>query len=299
LHDARSRVAGSAATVADRLFPESEMKLRYLLAVGLLSVLGACSKSHETPAEPAASATQSAEPAATTAPAPVASADAASEPAPPVETAAAASAPAPTTAPATAKKAPAPTDSLMAGDDYVSISGGEPFDTGAGKVEVAEVFNYVCPACAGFDPVFQEWKKKLPSYVHVVYVPADFRPDFKAYARAYYAAAALGLVEKTHEAVYKAIHEDHTLPGEGMTLDPAKIAAFYAQYGADPAEFQDLMNSFTIDAQVNKAHQFMMQSQIRSTPSLVIDGKYLVKGKTREDMLKNADALIAREHAAQ
>src|SRR3546814_5552058 len=39
----------------DRSLPEPEMKLRYLFAVGLLSVLGACSKSHEaTPAEPAA-----------------------------------------------------------------------------------------------------------------------------------------------------------------------------------------------------------------------------------------------------
>src|SRR3546814_9031641 len=90
-------------------------------------------------------------------------------------------------------------------------------------IEVAEVFNYVCPACAGFDPVLQEWKKKQPAYVHVVYVPADFRPDFKAYARAYYAAAALGLVEKTHEAVYAAIHEQHTQPGEGMT--PARSEA--------------------------------------------------------------------------
>src|SRR3546814_7889878 len=51
------------------------------------------------------------------------------------------------------------------------------------------------------------------------------------------------LVEKTHEAVYAAIHEQHTLPGEGMTLDPDKIAAFYAKYGADPAEFKDLMTS--------------------------------------------------------
>src|SRR3546814_269772 len=116
---------------------------------------------------------------------------------------------------------------VVNGVDYVTINGGEPFDTPKGQIEVAEVFNYVCPACAGFDPVLQEWKKKQPAYVHVVYVPADFRPDFKAYARAYYAAAALGLVEKTHEAVYAAIHEQHTLPDEGMTLDPDKIAAFY------------------------------------------------------------------------
>lgn len=278
------------------------MKLRYLLLVGLLPIFAACSKSQEaTPAEPATPA-QTAAP-VVAAPAP----EAAETESEPVDTPAAAAQPEPepaTPPPVTMAEKAAPGTSaapknLVAGEDYVNINGGEPFDTPKGKVEVAEVFNYVCPACAGFDPVFQEWKKTVPAYVHVVYVPADFRPDFKAYARAYYAADALGLVDKTHEAVYAAIHEQHTLPGEGMTLDPDKIAAFYAKYGADPAEFKDLMTSFSVDAQVNKAHQFMMQSQVRSTPSLVIDGKYLVKGKTREDMLKNADALIAREHAAQ
>lgn len=282
------------------------MKLRYLLVVALLPVFAACSKAHEAaPAEPAAAPAATAAPAESATAPEAGTADSAPAAAPTAVAAAEPTAtpePVPATAPTPAPEKAEPstaTKNVVAGVDYSPISGGEPFDTPAGKVEVAEVFNYVCPACAGFDPVFQEWKKKQPAYVHVVYVPADFRPDFKAYARAYYAAAALGLVEKTHEAVYKAIHEDHTLPGEGMTLEPAKIAAFYAKYGADPAEFQDLMTSFSVDAQVNKAHQFMMQSQIRSTPSLVIGGKYLVKGKTREDMLKNADALIAREHAAQ
>src|SRR3546814_6207860 len=54
----------------DRSLPEPEMKLRYLFAVGLLSVLGACSKSHEaTPAEPAATPVETEVP-AVAAPAP-------------------------------------------------------------------------------------------------------------------------------------------------------------------------------------------------------------------------------------
>src|SRR3546814_15343039 len=77
------------------------------------------------------------------------------------------------------------TKNIVNGVDYVTINGGEPFDTPKGQIEVAEVFNHVCPACAGFDPVLQEGKKKQPAYVHVAYVQADFRPDFKAYARAY------------------------------------------------------------------------------------------------------------------
>lgn len=274
------------------------MKLRHLLAVGLLAALAACSKSQDAPS-PVPGA-----PAETAAPATPADSDAPAEAPAAEESSAKAETPAADAAPKRSEKAsePAPATgaaaatTLTEGADYIRIPDGTPFDTDGGKVEVAEVFNYICPACSNFNSTFQEWKKKQPSYVHVVYVPADFREDFKSYARAYYAADALGLVEKTHEAVYAAIHDEHTLPGEGMVIDPAKVAAFYAKYGADPQEFQQLMSSFTVNAKVTKAHQFMVQSQVRSTPSLIVNGQYLVKGKTWEDILKNTDALVAREH---
>ncbi|NKF20747.1 thiol:disulfide interchange protein DsbA/DsbL [Solimonas marina] len=282
------------------------MKLRYLLAVGLLATVAACSKSQDSSAPAAPAATESAAPAApadTSADTAADSGAAADAPAPASETAdaAASEAPAPTPPPAPAAKATATaatSDNLQEGVDYIRIPNGSPFQPENGKVEVAEVFNYVCPACNAFNPTFEKWKATLPSDVNVVYVPADFRQDFKAYAKAYYAADALGLVAKTHDAVYAAIHEQHTLPGEGMVIDPAKVAAFYAKYGADPKQFEDLMSSFSVNAKVLKAHQFMMQSQVRSTPSLVIDGKYLVKGKSWDDIVKNAAALVARERAS-
>ena len=42
-----------------------------------------------------------------------------------------------------------------------------------------------------------------------------------------------------------------------------------------------------------------MREQVASTPTLIIDGKYRVKGKTFPDMLRIADALIAQERAAR
>ncbi|MGH8443852.1 MAG: thiol:disulfide interchange protein DsbA/DsbL [Solimonas sp.] len=182
---------------------------------------------------------------------------------------------------------------LTPGEDYMLISGGAPLDPQPGKIEVVEMFNYACPACNAFNPQLAQWKKKLPADVKFVYAPLDFRPDFVPYARAYYAAEALGLVDKTHEAVYAAVHDSHKLPGEGQPPDEAKIAAFYAGYGANAAAFQASMDSFTVSTRVARAKQFAMQSRVISTPSLVIDGRYLVKGKSWDDMLRIADALIA------
>jgi thiol:disulfide interchange protein DsbA len=76
------------------------------------------------------------------------------------------------------------------------------------------------------------------------------------------------------------------------------IAAFYARFGADPQQFASTMSSFAIDGKMRKAKQFMSRVGIEGTPTLVIDGKYRVKGKTREDELRIANQLIAQELAA-
>jgi thiol:disulfide interchange protein DsbA len=51
--------------------------------------------------------------------------------------------------------------------------------------------------------------------VKVVHIPATFRADFMQYAKAYYAAEALGIADKTHRDVYEAIHIKRTIPAEG------------------------------------------------------------------------------------
>jgi len=194
-----------------------------------------------------------------------------------------------------AAQGPAP----VAGTDYIEIKGGQPFDPLNGKVEVVEVFGYVCPACAGFQPLISAWKRKLPADVRFTYVPALFGGVWDRYARAYYTSESMGLVEKTHDALYHAIHIEQSLKGERGQDSDADIANFYAKYGANAQQFASTMASFTVDAKLNKAKQFAMRSGIEGTPTLVIDGKYRVKGTSYDDIFRIANQLIARERAAR
>jgi thiol:disulfide interchange protein DsbA len=189
-----------------------------------------------------------------------------------------------------------PVPALIEGQDYVRIVSGTPLATSAGQVEIAELFNYACPACNGFSPLVRAWKTSLPAYAHFIYVPMDFRPDFVQYAHAYYAAEALGVVEKSHDAVFAAIHVTHKLPGEGAPQNAAEIAKFYAQFGVNAAEFQKTMDSFSVNMKTANARQFATRSQVTSTPSLVIDGKYLVTGKSWQESLRIAGQLIVKAH---
>ncbi|MEP6632632.1 MAG: thiol:disulfide interchange protein DsbA/DsbL [Luteimonas sp.] len=273
------------------------------LMLAVLALTTACNRQ----ADPAATGTAADTTAASTAPtaADTAAADAAaaasassapsSTPAPAPDPAAVAAADAAATAALTsASQGPGP----VAGTDYVEIQGGQPFEPLNGKIEVVEIFGYVCPACAGFQPLVRAWKPKLPSNVRFTYVPALFGGVWDRYARAYYTAESMGLVEKTHDALYSAIHIEQSLKGERGQDSDQDIANFYAKYGANPQQFVSTMASFTVEAKLNKAKQFAMRSGISGTPSIVIDGKYLVKGKTTDDVLRIANQLIARERGA-
>jgi thiol:disulfide interchange protein DsbA len=185
----------------------------------------------------------------------------------------------------------------VAGTDYIEISNGRPLDPAEGVV-VEEFFSYICPACNAFEPLFVAWAAKLPDGVKLVHVPASFRPDFVPYAKAYYAAQSLNVADKAHAAVYEAIHRSRTLPAEGQRPDEQKIAAFYADYGVEAAQFLAAMKSLSVDLKVRRAAEHMTRSRIPSTPSVVINGRYLVRGNSYADMLRIADYLIEKELAA-
>lgn len=255
----------------------------------LMATLAACGKSQapaESTAAPAAAPAAQQAPAAATAAAPAADAGA-------QQPAATAISPADAPPP----QGPAP----VAGRDYVEIPNGAAFAPEAGKIEVAEVFGYTCPHCAQFEPLFEGWRRRQPSDVKITLIAAPFGGYWLPYAKAYYAAETLGLVEKTHMAMFRAIHIERSLPVQPLPSDQ-QLGAFYARFGADPSQFASTMASFAVDAKMKRAMQFMQRSGVDSTPTLVIAGKYRVGVNeavtTHEEMLRVAEHLIARERAA-
>lgn len=186
----------------------------------------------------------------------------------------------------------------VAGKDYIEIPNSTgPLEPADGKVVVEEMFNYICPACNAFEPMFSAWTENLPSYVKLDHIPAAFREDFIQYARAYYAAQIFNVAEQSHLAVYNAIHRTHTLPAEGDKPDLERIAQFYTDYGVDAKEFLAAMQSFGVEVKIRRATEHMQKSRVPSTPSIVINGRYLVRGNSYQDMLRIASYLIEKEHA--
>lgn len=183
----------------------------------------------------------------------------------------------------------------QAGRDYVEIAGGKPFAGKPGRIEVVEVFGYTCPHCAHLEPLLQPWKARLPRDVDFVAVPAVFGGPGDTWARAYFASANLGLARRTHQAVFDAIHKTGTLPRNPSAQE---LATFYAAYGVSTERFLAAMADPKVDAQMRQAATFAQVSGLEGTPSLVVDGRYRVRGQTFEDMLRITDWLLARERLA-
>jgi protein dithiol oxidoreductase (disulfide-forming) len=195
-----------------------------------------------------------------------------------------------------AAQAPPPVE----GVDYVVVPNGQSFDTPADKVEIVEFFGYVCPFCAAVQPTTAAMKAKLPPDVNFIYIPAPFGSMWDNYAKAYYAAEAMGIADKSHDSMYRAIHIDKTLKGELGMDKPEEIAAFYGQYGVDVGQFLSTMQSFAIASKVNRARQYMTDSfngEQMGTPSFLVAGKYRVKGKSIDDMFRIINQLVVAERA--
>lgn len=182
------------------------------------------------------------------------------------------------------------------GDDYIVIDGGQPYAPLAGKVEVVEVFGYTCPHCAHFEPTLEAWVAKQPSYVRFTPVPAAFGGFWDAFARAYFAADILGVAKRSHRAMFEAIHEKQTVPTQNVA--PEELAAFYAGYGVPQQRFIETYKSQAVDARLDAAREFAKRSKLPGTPAIIVNGRYLIGARNYPDMLRMADYLIAREHAA-
>lgn len=258
------------------------------MSVALLA-LAACSQ-QQAPAPADAPATATTAPAGA-APAEAAPAAAAATTAPAAAEAAAPAAP--NNNPVVPPQGPAP----VAGTDYVEIAGGQPYQPTTGKIEVVEVFGYTCPHCAQFETVIKPWKARQPADVQFVAVAAPFGGYWTPYAKAFYTAQSLGVVDKTHDAMFNAIHIERSLPVQPLPTNE-QIGEFYAKYGVDPKQFASTMSSFAIDAKLKRATQFIQRSGVESTPTIVVAGKYRVTGgKGFDDMLRIADHLVAQERA--
>ena len=180
----------------------------------------------------------------------------------------------------------------MEGRDYTLLNPPQP--TSTNKIEVMEFFFYGCPHCFHLHPLLDNWEKSRPKDVEVVYVPTVFRESWEPMAYTFYALESMGMEKKLRDPLYRAWNEDKI-----DINDKAKVSDFVGKNGGDQAKFSAAYSSFTVQSKVTRAMQMIRSYGINGTPSLVVDGKYLITGLQPEDTvraLKDVIEMARKEH---
>jgi thiol:disulfide interchange protein DsbA len=160
-------------------------------------------------------------------------------------------------------------------------------------VVVNEFFGYPCPHCNNFEPQLHHWVVEQTDGVEFMPIPVAFGRSWEPYAKAYFIALNLGVLEQTHQAMYDAVHIDK----RRMTNQQA-LAAFFAEHGVSKADFDSAYNSFDLKNKLRQSSRLAAQAKITGVPSMLVNGKYMVNATlagSNEGMLAVVDYLVELE----
>ncbi|NNL56334.1 MAG: thiol:disulfide interchange protein DsbA/DsbL [Pseudomonadales bacterium] len=183
---------------------------------------------------------------------------------------------------------------LVEGTHYKTIA--RPLAAIPGKVSVREFFWYGCPHCEAFEPTLHAWQRSLPAHVEFKQVPAVWAKPMQLHGKAFFIAEALPGKQELHAELFKLII--------GMqrktSLDKQRemLAAVFDKYGLAKDEFLQQLKAAATENQLQQAMADMKRAGVQSTPTLIVNGRYLVLNKTAqkpEDITAIADKLIALE----
>jgi thiol:disulfide interchange protein DsbA len=151
---------------------------------------------------------------------------------------------------------------------YKELPSQQPTTTGK-KIEVVEVFWYGCPHCYQFEPTINKWLKEKAEYIEFVRIPGVLGPQWVPHARAYYAAQNLGVLEKIHQPLFSAIHNE-----KRKIIDEKSLKSFFAEHGVDGNDFDKAYQSKEVEENVRYAFTMGQRYELTGVPAVIINGKY-------------------------
>ena len=161
-----------------------------------------------------------------------------------------------------------------------------------GKIEVLEFFQYKCAHCRVFDPLLEQWAKRLPKDVAFSQIPVIWSTPDEGFARLYYTLLTTKRLD-LQEKVFAAVQERKL-----QINNPVVVREWAGANKLDVQAFMNVYGSFGVDTQVRRAKQFVNLYKIKYVPMMAVAGRFLTSaemaGNSHEAVLKVVDRLIER-----
>lgn len=185
------------------------------------------------------------------------------------------------------------------GKDYKLLNPAQP--GGSGQIEVLDFFSYACSHCFHLHQSMAQWSSAVPGDVRLTHVPVIFNTSWESMARMYHALQSLGEADALHDEIYKEVQVRHLDLADQLSTKPSRLD-FMQLLGVDPNKFTAAYDSPDIVRRLAEARQLQEHYQIRGTPTLVVDGKYMITGLTPDRTVQVLQEVIelarkSRPHA--
>ena len=157
------------------------------------------------------------------------------------------------------------------GVDFQTLAAAQPVQATGKKVEVIEFFAYHCPACNALEPAFNQWVKKQGDNIVLRRIHLPFQGPADPEAHLFLTLEAMGKLEEFHGKVFRAVHVER----KRLMTDDA-IIDWAVKNGLDKAKFMETWNSFGVTTKLRRLGQLQASYKVTGTPTIIIDGKYVV-----------------------
>lgn len=141
--------------------------------------------------------------------------------------------------------------------------------------EIMEFFSYNCIHCFNLEPAVERFLEEKPDNIRFTPVPVMFNERQAPEVRAYYVLKTLKLDKSAHRAIYDAIHRDR----QSLRTDKQFAKFFEKNFGVDEDKYMATAYSFAVDPQVNRSVVMTGTSGIGGTPSIIVNGQYLIDSR--------------------
>ncbi len=159
------------------------------------------------------------------------------------------------------------------GQDYIQVAG-FPEDK---QPMVREFFSYNCPHCYRQDETIHQTIVLLGDGIHFERTPVGVgRKTWVMSQQAYHLGEKFGLTEQVHKALFKQI-QDQRRPFSRTQ----ELRSFFAKHGVSKDDFDKAVTSVDLKLALRNYDTQTQLAQIRGVPSLLVNGKYLIKSKSR------------------
>lgn len=171
-----------------------------------------------------------------------------------------------------------------------------PIAIAGNNITVNEFFWYGCPHCENFEPIMNEWESKKSADVIIERLPAVWSELMKLHGKVYFMAKEFGKIKELHPSLFKAVMALQSERDSKVQI--RQFAQLFAEHGVDLESFNKQLTSFKTKSQLENAIAYMEQAKINSTPSLMVNGKYVVinnSAKSAEELMSIVNYLIELE----